>query len=181
MAYFRQSRVLSDRPPVLSNPILRYVTYAIVVLVLSLVQVVLVPLIAIEGITPDLLLIFGVWVALQEGQLVGMVTGFTSGLVFDLVSADVLGSNALAKVVAIFLAGYFYKNGMEQERSGSWLFPLIVLVCGAVHNLLYYFFYLRSTEIDVLNFLLLYGVFTTLYTAVLSVIPKLIISRKTDL
>jgi rod shape-determining protein MreD len=181
MAYFRQSRVLSDRPPVLSNPLLRYVTYAIVALVLSLIQVVLVPLIAIEGITPDLLLIFCVWIALQEGQLVGMVAGFTAGLAFDLVSADVLGSNALAKVVAIFLAGYFYKDGMEQERSGSWLFPLIVLVCGAVHNLLYFFFYLRPTEINILNFLLLYGVFTTLYTAVLSVIPKLIISRKTDL
>lgn len=180
MAFFRREHHIDVRPPVMANPTLRYVTYAIVALLLSLVHILFLPLIAIEGVTPDLLLIWGVWVALQEGQVVGMIVGFASGLAFDAVALDVLGSNALAKVIAVFCAGYFYKEGMERQRSGSWLFVLIVFGCSVVHNLIYYFFYIRPTDIEFVPFALRYGLYATLYTAVFAIIPKLVISRKTD-
>ncbi len=180
MAFFRRENYLSDQPPALANPTLRYLTYAIIALLLSVLHVVFVPFVALEGVTPDLLLIWGVWIAFQEGQLVGMLVGFGSGLVFDVVASEVLGSNALAKVIAVFIAGYFYKEGMERQRAGSWLFVIAVLLCGFVHNLIYYFFYIRPTDIEFIPFFLKYGVYTTLYTTVLAVIPKLFVSRKTD-
>jgi rod shape-determining protein MreD len=161
----------------MASPTLRYIAFAVTALVLALVHVIFLPLVAIQGVVPDLLLIWAVWVALTEGQTVGIVAAFGAGLVFDIVSADVLGSNALAKVVAVFIAGYFYRETRERERAGSWWFVALVLLCSLVHNLIYFFFYLRPTSISIPEFFLRYGVFTTLYTTVVAVMPKLFISR----
>jgi rod shape-determining protein MreD len=174
---FRETDIFSDRPPVMANPTLRYIAYAVTALLLAVVHVVLLPLVAIQGVVPDLLLIWAVWVALMEGQTVGVLAAFGAGLVFDIVSADVLGSNALAKVVAVFIAGYFHRETRERERAGSWFFVALVLVCSLIHNLIYFFFYLRPTDINLPAFFLKYGVMTTLYTSVVAVIPKLFISR----
>jgi rod shape-determining protein MreD len=177
---FRESLVISDRPPAMSDPTYRYIAYAATALMLAVVHVVLLPFVAIEGVVPDVLLIWAIWIAVIDGQTVGMVAAFGAGLAFDIVSADVLGSNALAKVVAVFLAGYFHKEGMERQRAGSWLFVALVLACSFVHNVIYFFFYLRPTDINFLTFFLRYGVYTTLYTTVIAVIPKLFISRTRD-
>ncbi len=179
-SFFRTQQAFTDTEATMNNPLLRYIAYAIAALLLAVASDVLVPFIAIEGIVPDIVLIWAVWVALVEGQMIGMIAGFGGGLVLDIVSADVLGSNALAKVIAIFIAGYFYLETREQEMTGSFRFPLIILLCGFLHNIIYYFFYLRPTEINFLQFFLRYGVFTTLYTAVISLVPMLIISRVKD-
>lgn len=180
ISFFRNEAYISDKPAFMSTPRVRYMVYAATAVLLSAFQVIFVSFIAIEGVTPDLVLIWCIWVALYEGQLVGMVVGFGTGLVFDAIASAVLGSNALAKVIASFIAGYFYKEGMERQRTGSWSFILIVTVCGAIHNLIYYFFYLRPTEVNFYTFFLHYGVFTTLYTSVAAIIPKLIASRKQE-
>jgi rod shape-determining protein MreD len=180
MAFFRTQEAFTDREAIMNNPLLRYIAYAIAALLLSLAQIVFVPFIAIEGIVPDLVFIWAVWVALVEGQMMGMFAGFAAGLVLDVLAADVLGSNALAKVISIFIAGYFYLETREQEMTGSLRFPLIILLCCAVHNVIYYFFYLRPTEINFIQFFLRYGVFSTLYTAIIALIPMLITSRARD-
>jgi rod shape-determining protein MreD len=177
---FRQSVLIEDRPPTMANPSLRYLAFAVTALLLAVFHVTLLPLVAIAGVVPDVLLLWVLWVAMNEGQTVGMLTGFGAGLAFDIVSADVIGSNALAKVVVAFIAGYWFKEGMQRERTGSWLYVVLVALCSVVHNLLYFFFYLRPTEISLPLFLLKYGVYTTLYTTVLAVIPKLFISRKAE-
>ena len=56
--------------------------------------------ISIGGIKPDLLLILCVWITLSEGQYEGLITAFVLGLLNDIVSFDVIGTNALSKVVA---------------------------------------------------------------------------------
>jgi rod shape-determining protein MreD len=178
---FRDIDIIADRPPTMSNPTLRYIAYAITALILAVAHVTLLPFVAVAGVVPDILLIWAIWVALMDGQTPGMLAGFGAGLAFDIASADVLGSNALAKAVAVFIAGYFYKEGMERERTGSWLFVVLVLLCSFLHNLIYFFFYLRPTEVNVVEFFIKYGVYTTLYTGIIAIIPKLFISRKTDL
>jgi hypothetical protein len=66
----------------------------------------------------------------------------------------------------------------EREITGSARFPIIVALCALLHNLIYYFFYLRLTEIDFVQFFLRYGAATALYTTVLSAIPPLLISSR---
>ncbi|MBN9399798.1 MAG: rod shape-determining protein MreD ['Candidatus Kapabacteria' thiocyanatum] len=172
--------VLFDRTQFATNPALRFVAYAVVAMVLSVIHVVFLRFVAVSSVTPDLLLILTVWIALVEGQFVGMFAGFASGILFDIVSADVLGSNALAKTVAAFVAGYFWREGFAMQTIGSYRFLLIVALCGGLHNVLYFFFYVKPMQISFPMFFLTYGVATTLYTTVAAVFPMLYVNRKKE-
>jgi rod shape-determining protein MreD len=169
-----------DRSQFVKNPALRFVAYGVIAMLLSVLHVVFLRFIAVSSVTPDLLLILTVWIALVEGQFVGMFAGFASGLLFDIVSADVLGSNALAKTAAAFVAGYFWKEGFAMQTIGSYRFLLVTTLCGAVHNVLYFFFYVKPMQISFPMFFLKYGVATTLYTTVAAVFPMLVVNRKKD-
>jgi rod shape-determining protein MreD len=173
-------QIVFDRSQLERNPALRFVAYGVVALVLSVLHVAFLRFIAVSSVTPDLLLILTVWIALFEGQFVGMFAGFFCGLLFDVVSADVLGSNALAKTAAAFVAGYFWKEGFATEIIGTFRFLVIIAICGLVHNLLYYFFYVKPMEISFPMFFLTYGVATTLYTTVAAVFPMMVVNRKSD-
>lgn len=162
------------------NPALRFVAYGVIAMVLSVLHVVFLRFVAVSSVTPDLLLILTVWISLVEGQFVGMFAGFVCGILFDVVSADVLGSNALAKTAAAFVAGYFWKEGFTMETIGSYKFLVITAISGAVHNLLYFFFYVKPMQISFPMFFLTYGVATTLYTTVAAVFPMLVVNRKKD-
>ena len=96
---------------------LRYVIYGITALLIALAHVIMLNLISVSGITPDLLTILVVWIALREGQFTGIIAGFLCGLLFDLVSYDVVGTNALAKTFAGFAAGFFYKEKNKDRKS----------------------------------------------------------------
>ncbi len=169
-----------QRSQIAANPALRYITYAVVALLLNVVHVVFLRFVAVSSVTPDLLLILTVWIALAEGQFTGMIAGFLCGLLFDVVSEDVIGSNALAKTVAGFVAGYYWRQGFAMNTIGSYRFLFIVALSGGVHNLLYYFFYVRPMQISFGMFFLKYGVATTLYTTVAAVFPMLYVNRRKD-
>ena len=98
------------------NPALRYLAYAVVALLLSVVHMVFLKYVSVQSVTPDLLLLLVVWAALMEGQYVGMIVGFGAGLLFDMLTTDVLGSNALAKTLAGFMAG---PNWSTPKRFGA--------------------------------------------------------------
>ncbi|MBU3741408.1 MAG: rod shape-determining protein MreD [Candidatus Kapabacteria bacterium] len=172
--------IILDPSLIERNPALRFVTYGVIAMVLSVLHVVFLRFVAVSSVTPDLLLILTVWISLVEGQFVGMFAGFACGILFDVVSADVLGSNALAKTAAAFVAGYFWKEGFSMETIGSYKFLVITAVSGLVHNLLYFFFYVKPMQISFPMFFLTYGVATTLYTTVAAVFPMLVVNRKKD-
>jgi rod shape-determining protein MreD len=60
-----------------------YIRYLITGLIILLLSIAIVPLMSISQITPDLMLIFVVYVALKNGQIAGSVAGFISGLLLD--------------------------------------------------------------------------------------------------
>jgi rod shape-determining protein MreD len=163
-----------------ANPRIRFVWYGMVALLLSVIHVVFLRFLEVSSVTPDLLLIFTVWVALVEGQFTGMIAGFLCGLLFDAVSTDVIGTNALAKTVAGFIAGLFYREGFVSEIIGSARFLFIVALSGLVHNLIYNFFFLRPMQTSFLMFFLQFGVASTLYTTVAASFPMLYANRKKD-
>jgi len=164
----------------LAQPVMRYLMYAVVGMLLSVVHLVLFKFIAVESITPDLILILVIWIALSEGQFVGLIAGFAFGLFYDVVSPNVLGTNALAKTVAGFAAGYFFKEGFAMQTIGSFRFLFIVAVCAFIHNLIYHFFYIQPMDVSFGGFFLTYGVAMTLYTTVVAVFPMLFVNRRQD-
>jgi len=168
------------RSQFVTNPVLRFLAYAVIALLLNVVHLVFLRFVAVSSVTPDLLLILTVWIAIVEGQFTGMIAGFLCGLLFDVVSEDVLGSNALAKTAAGFVAGFFWRDSYALQTLGSYRFLLVVALAGGIHNVLYYFFYVRPMQISFAMFFLKYGVATTLYTTVAAVFPMLYVNRRKD-
>ncbi len=152
---------------------LKYVRYALVALLLSVVHIVLLDLISVAGITPDLLLILVIWIAVIEGPMPGLLAGFTIGLLFDVISMDVIGTNALAKIITAFIAGWFYREGTLEHKLGRFRFLIIVFIGSIVHNLVYFFFYIKLSELSFFSFFTKYGLAMSLYTTVFAVFAML--------
>lgn len=168
------------RSEYVTNPAIRYIGYGVIALLLSVIHVVFLRFLQVSSVTPDILLIFTVFVALYEGQFTGMLVGFLCGLLFDAVSTDVIGTNALAKTVAGFIAGYFYRENHGIQTVGSLRFLIVVTISGLVHNLIYNFFFVRPMQISFWWFFLQYGLAATLYTSVAALFPMLYVARKRD-
>ncbi len=95
------------------NDIIRYIYYTVAALVLISVHLTVLDFIAIGNITPDLLIILVVIIAINEGQFKAVFAGFFIGLLFDLLTFDLIGTNALTKTIVAFFAGYFYGDIAE--------------------------------------------------------------------
>lgn len=152
--------------------------YAAVALLLVLLQLNL-GMIAVEDVAPDLLVIFAVYIALREGQFTGIIAGFVVGLLFDIISSDIMGTNALAKLVAAFVAGYFFDEQLGLEEAiGTFRFLGIVALSALIHNIIYYFFYVQPTDLSFWSFFGRIGIASALYTTVVAVFVMLVAARK---
>jgi rod shape-determining protein MreD len=148
---------------------LQYILSIILFFPLLVIQTTIVPLISINGITPDLIMILLVFYSMKYGQVYGTVLGFFYGFLFDLITGTLLGSTMMAKTLAGFIAGYFSNENKVDNYLKSYSFLLIVLLCSVVDLVIGAFF----TTIDLnTNFILLFfnqGIMPGIYTAVLSI------------
>ncbi|KXK56069.1 MAG: rod shape-determining protein MreD [Chlorobi bacterium] len=152
--------------------------YTISGLLLLLVQLNL-GYITVQGVAPDLLVILIAVIALREGQFIGIIAAFMLGLAFDVISSNITGTNALAKVVAGFVIGHFYNEQLSLQQSiGTFRFLLIVAFGAAIHNLIFDFFYVQPTDLSLWSFFLRSGVAGTMYTVVVASLVMLVAARK---
>lgn len=133
-------------------------------------QMTLIPVISINGISPDLILILLVLGAIRFGQVYGLLTGFSFGLVFDIFSGGIVGSFALSKTIAGFLAGYFYNEKNTDSGMSILNFTLIVLLTAVVERFFYSIVSLSGTEINFLSIFFNRALLNGIYTAALSLI-----------
>lgn len=151
----------------------RYAVYALLAIILSFVQFSLLNFVVVQGISPDLLLVLCVWISIREGRFTGTIAGFLIGLTLDIISFDLIGINAFTKTIAGFIAGSFYQEGKEQLILHGLKFLLIVFISSVVHNMIYFFFYIKLSSITFITFFLKYGVAFSLYTTVFAIVPML--------
>ncbi|MFC2130151.1 rod shape-determining protein MreD [Bacteroidota bacterium] len=155
------------------SKIKRYTVYAVLTIVLSAFDIVLLDFLSIGGMTPDLLLILCAWITLSEGQFEGLFAAFIIGLFYDIVSLDVIGTSALAKTLVALIAGWFYGENKINRNIGSYRFLIIIFICSLFHNLLYFFLYIKFSEIVLMPFFFKYGIAKTFYTTVFAIFPML--------
>jgi rod shape-determining protein MreD len=150
-------------------------------LLFILLQTTLARYLAIAGLSPDIALIWIVYLALRRGQIAGTVAGFCTGLVLDLLSGSdgMLGLAALAKTAAGFTAGYFFNENKTMQTLGSYRFILIILSVSLVHNLIYFIIFLQGSGVHWWQAIVLYGVPSAIYTAALGLIPTFVFARRT--
>ncbi len=154
-----------------------YIRYLIAGILILFLHLLIVPLIAIEKIPPDLMLILVVYIALKNGQIAGSVAGFLAGLLIDFLVDFTPGISALSKTISGFVAGYFYDEKKVEINTETLRFPGIVLFCSVINNLIYFFpeiFAQEFNKFEISKVILA----RALYTTILSLIPLFTISRK---
>ncbi len=72
---------------------LKYFVPLFVFIPVVLVQLTVIPFISIQGVVPNLVLIAVVYFSISNGQIFGTVTGASYGLLYDLISGNLVGSN----------------------------------------------------------------------------------------
>jgi rod shape-determining protein MreD len=135
-------------------------------------------LLTLEGITPDILTIWVIYLALKEGQMAGTLWGFCIGLVFDFATGSFIGLSALTKTICGFTAGYFYNENKTPMTLSSYRFLLIILFVSLIHNTIYFIVYTQGSDIGLLRAVFQVGVATTFYTTTWSLLPMFAFARK---
>jgi len=108
-----------------------YVKYAILLIVLAVVQKTLIWLLAVTSydITPDIVLIGLVYISIQKGKITGSVGGFVIGLILDFFSFSFLGLMALSKTTAaLWQASLTMKIKSKDIQKATYLLLLYLFV-----------------------------------------------------
>lgn len=80
-------------------------------------QTTLMPVVAIVGVEPDLLMVALLVLAFRYGSMTAIWAGFFIGLCQDIYSPSILGQNALAKAFAGFFVSLFNEHLMSTDPS----------------------------------------------------------------
>jgi len=155
-----------------------YIISLVIFIPLIIIQLTVIPLISIQGIIPDLILILLLFYTLQHGKMYGTVMGFVFGLLFDLISGGVLGSASFAKTFSGFIGGYFYNENTSQTFMTTYRFPLVVLLCSVIDSTLFAFFSGADFDYSMAVMFLRQGLIPAVYTAVVSSVVLLFVPKK---
>jgi len=155
---------------------MRYIFYVVLCIVALILQITLLRFLAIQNITPDLLLIIIIFLSIREGQVTGILFGFFAGLLDDLTAAGLIGLSALSKALAGYIAGLFFgiKSGLEIRILG-----LIVLFSTLSHELIMSIVISFDPERGFWTTLINYGIPRLLYSGLLGFIIFICIPKKT--
>jgi rod shape-determining protein MreD len=113
---------------------MRTFIFILIALVFCVIQAGVLNAITIFGVTPDIILIFILYIALFQGRR-GMWYGFCMGFFVDIYSSSVVGVNALLNTVIGYALGsysdYVYKAGILSRLiilfGGSLFHDLVIL------------------------------------------------------
>jgi rod shape-determining protein MreD len=94
------------------NSLMRWTGLFILVFIL---QTTLVPVIAVFGFKPDLLIVTLFFLAIRKGGSATVFAGFILGLAQDFYAPEILGQHALAKSVIAYFAGLFNEKMMRLD------------------------------------------------------------------
>lgn len=160
------------------NFLAKFVYYSIATLLICVLQLSFSFLISINGITPDLLILLVIWITLYDGKLVGLASAFTIGLLYDYLSMNVLGVNALTKTIVAYTTGFFYKENEFWNVVKSNRIFVVTLLATFFHNIVYYLIMINLTEANLWSMYFKYLFGGTIYTFVFSLLTYFARIRK---
>jgi rod shape-determining protein MreD len=132
-----------------------------------IIQLSLVPLISIQGVRPDLLLIFVIYWGSRRISYQGVLLGFIAGFFQDITTGGVLGIYTLSKTIACIVAGLFPRSRHDVNLL---ILTVTLFVTAIVQHLISGIFLYRGSEAGWFVLLLRYGIPTAFYTAILGFI-----------
>lgn len=140
-------------------------------LIILLLHVGLTPLIEINGVKPDLLLVFVISIAIRRGSYAGLAAGFTAGLAQDVISLGFLGVMALVKSSVAFWSGKWTEKRDSSLKPVGWF--MLITVAAIVQDGAASLFLLQGSSIGLIDYLIFNIVPASLYTGVLGLLWSL--------
>lgn len=156
----------------------RQIKFFFITLLLVIIQTQMLRLLTLEGVTPDILTIWIVFIAVTEGRLSSTIWGFAVGLIFDLATGSFVGLSALTKTIGGFVAGCFYNEHKVQLTLASYRYLVVVLVVSLIENTLYFILFTRGSDIGLVRAIFQVGLATSFYTTTLTLLPMFAFARK---
>lgn len=150
----------------------------VISLLIIVFQTTFIPLLAVSQIVPDLLLILVVYVSLVKGQIPATVIGFLVGLIDDILSNNIIGLTAMLKVLIGFLSGYFFNENKKNYAVGELQFIILIFASTLLHNIFYIIFIIQGTEMTFIGAMFRSGIFSTVYTTIVALIPFFYFKQK---
>lgn len=143
-----------------------------------LIQTTIIPLLAIENVIPDLVIIILVYYAISQNQIYGTVLGFIYGFLFDIITGSLLGSTMIAKTIAGFTAGYFSSENKQDQYLIPYNFALIVLLTSLIESTITAFFSSVSFNTNIFMLFIQYSIFPSLYTSTIALVGMIFYPKR---
>ncbi len=147
---------------------------------LAVIQLTVIPLIAVDNITPNIIFILIAYYTLMFGQSYGTILGFALGFIFDIISGGLIGASMISFTLSAFIAGYFYSDNKIDFNTKSFFFLLIIFICGSINSFIYAVISNSNTSVNTFYIILFEGLLPGLYTSLFG-LPFVIISPKKGL
>jgi rod shape-determining protein MreD len=157
--------------------ILSHLKYIFILVLLIVIQTSFIWLISISkfNITPDLVLIAVIFIAIQRGRIEGMIYGFFAGLLMDFLAGSFIGLSALSYSIAGFIAGFFQKESPADSHKKVF-FLSVLSICTFAAYFLFFMIYFQGAGIPILEIILNHVLTTTIYTTIFGFIFIIILS-----
>jgi len=155
-----------------------YIVSILLFFPLLLIQTTIVPLLAIDTVIPDLILILLVYYSITQGQIYGSVLGFVYGFLFDIITGSLLGSTMIAKTIAGFTAGYFSSENKQDQYLVSYNFALIVLLSSLIDSTINAFFSSINFTSNIFLLFFQYALLPTIYTAAIALMGMIFYPKR---
>ena len=136
----------------------------VVLFILIVVQMTIVPLISVDYIAPNFLVLFLLYYSFRLSKVKTVLLGFFVGLLYDLALGGVIGASAFSMTLTAYLITFFPSGYFDEERFAIRFLSIAILAGG-----IYSFFYVYlggEVAINIFYGLLFYGVLSGIYTAI---------------
>jgi len=153
---------------------MKYVKYAMLFLLVYIVEANVIDIISIKGITPDIILIYLIFVSLNESQTSATIIGFGAGLLHDVLSIGLLGLSALTKSISCFITSYFQQSKKSYTVAKL---AIIFFIISIIHDRIYQFIFAMGTSQNIYKSLLSHSIPKALYTVIVALIINFILYR----
>ena len=115
---------------------------ALITLIVLFFQILFVESLAINTIRPDFLVLFIIYITISNGRLIGLIMGFTIGLISDLSGVgSYFGLSPLSLSITAYLSGFLY---LKYERLLPYVFHSIWIIILFLHFYIITYFRFQS-------------------------------------
>ena len=143
---------------------------ALITLIVLFFQILFVESLTINAIRPDFLVLFIIYITISNGRLIGLIIGFTIGLISDLSGVgSYFGLSPLSLSITAYLSGFLY---LKYERLFPYVFHSIWIIILILHFYIITYFRFQSVFLSSKTEFFVIWIMTFVYTFIFFIIMQ---------